>query len=115
MPWAPLLPSAQKTRQQTLVWRWTTSSGTWWWMDAGNVRCVNEHFQHIFHPYDDMATGAVSYCKGVAARAHAPPQSPVQLMNTARQGEQVITLIQKHLAHSPTDSIAILVRARSHL
>jgi len=86
---------------------------------AGIVSWVNQHFPTVFPPYDDIATGAVSYSPGVAAKNTVQSEPSVRLLpaplKAGQQGGQIVSLIQEHRALAPTESIAVLVRSRSHL
>jgi len=88
--------------------------------DAGVVNWVNSSFSKAFPAQDNIARGAVAYSPSVAV--HSETQStPVQFFacveEDGRQSEaaKVIELVQQISVSQPDDSIAILVRNRSHL
>lgn len=79
------------------------------------VDWFNQHFRASFPHQADAAVGAVPYC-------HAEPSQGSQGMvtldgfaNNRAEAEAIVTQIQALLASEPDSSIAILVRARSHL
>ena len=86
---------------------------------AGIVNWVNAHFPHVFPTYDDVATGAVSYSPGIAADKTETTSDPVRLfsgtLKASQQGQHVVTIIKERRAADPDETIAILVRARTHL
>lgn len=86
----------------------------------GIVNWVNDHFQHVFPSFDDIATGAVSYSQSLANRAADMHESPVTLnafveSEREEQAEAIVELIQARKKSDPTGTIAILVRSRTHL
>jgi len=88
--------------------------------DSGIVNWVNQAFSEAFPAQDNIARGAVSYSPSVAFH-EGVEQKPVQFFGCIEQqtrnieAAQVTQLIQQTLVSHPDDSIAILVRNRSHL
>jgi len=85
------------------------------------VEWVNDHFHRIFPLKDDITTSSVSYshCKALP-REHHDDESRVELIShhansTDWQGRKMVNVIQDHQQKYPNDTIAILVRSRSHL
>ncbi len=84
------------------------------------VNWVNESFQKVLPTFEDIATGAVAYTASVANQTNTAHDSVVTLhpfthMDHAAQANEIIQLIQKNKQKNPTESIAILVRSRTHL
>lgn len=78
----------------------------------------NRHYQHIFPTYNEIASGAVSFSPSVSL--HTPlldvDSIIIQAANTDQaQNINIIENIQYLLKTYPKESIAILVRSRSHL
>lgn len=81
---------------------------------GGLIEWFNQTFQQVFPAYDDLASGKVSYCK-----AHAvlePSAQPAVIIHphfqdTQRQADTIVDIINKN----PSQNVAILVQARSHL
>lgn len=86
----------------------------------GIVNWVNRTFVQAFPPHDDIARGAVKYTDS-SAYSDLPDNSAVQFYacceDPQRQSEaqRVVELVQQARLDAPGDSIAILVRNRSHL
>jgi ATP-dependent exoDNAse (exonuclease V) beta subunit len=86
------------------------------------VTWVNDVFPQVLAPEDDVASGAVSYAQaslwkadvvGAQVHVHALVGEP---MHTRRaEAERVVAQVQAVRAEQPAASIAVLVRARSHL
>jgi len=85
------------------------------------VDWLNSHFNRVLPPYDDIANSAVSYTPSVSSgKAVKPEETGVHLQvfsraNPQAQTQGMIRLIQEALQNNPQDTIAILVRSRSHL
>ena len=84
---------------------------------AGVVEWVNRVFRSVLPAYDDIGAGAVSYSPSVpfhgegdgdAVRVH-----PQRGLDTVAEAEQVAAIAENAVAGS--QSVALLVRARSHL
>ncbi|MCV6615306.1 MAG: UvrD-helicase domain-containing protein, partial [Cellvibrionaceae bacterium] len=89
---------------------------------AGVVNWVNQVFEHAFPARNDIGRGAVSYAHSVAFKAEL--QGPAcQLKIFAQdpdfpnqqQAQVLAEQVAKLRAELPDDSVAILVRNRSHL
>jgi len=85
------------------------------------VEWNNTHFGKLFPPFNDMATGAVSYSPSVSqqcdARESADDISILGLVNASKdtEAQHIIDLIHQTRLNHPSDKIAILVRSRPHL
>lgn len=83
------------------------------------VEWVNTRFQRVLPPYEDIATGAVSYSTCMANPqddfAHSAVELHPCLNDDSLQGDAIVHLIQQSKTARPHDSIAILVRSRTHL
>jgi ATP-dependent helicase/nuclease subunit A len=81
------------------------------------VEWVNNSFQKILPPFEDISTGAVSYNKSKANDAKHQSDSAVNIHCHAphQQAQEIVTLIQQRRRDNPQGKIAILVRARPHL
>lgn len=79
----------------------------------------NEHFTALFPKVNDIATGAVSFSQSIAVqKAHEESYVTIHAAShtdPAQQTHSIITTIQNTLASHPEESIALLVRSRSHL
>lgn len=89
---------------------------------ADIVNWINEHFQIVMPPYEDITSGAVSYSKSIANKADSASQNEsVQLhpfINAhpyQAQANKTIELIHQAKQENPEGTIAILVRTRTHL
>lgn len=85
----------------------------------GIVNWVNEHFPKIFPAYEDIATGAVTYSPSIAT-VDTLDTSAVTLHTYINPGEttaaaRIVELIQQLKQEKPDETIAILVRSRTHL
>lgn len=85
------------------------------------VEWNNAHFQAIFPAFNNMATGAVSYSPSVSENTRfANLVSTVTIRGFVnakddKETKEIIELIIKTKKDNPDESIAILVRSRSHL
>lgn len=82
--------------------------------EAPIVNWVNQHFPLIFPQKDDISSAAVTYSKSYSAKDNNI-FSDVQLIPETKQGQKIIELIQMRRENNPNETIAILVRSRSHL
>ena len=85
---------------------------------AGIVDWVNQSFAEVFPANEDVTVGAVSYSESVAFHdfdGDAVQVHPALEQDTAAEAIQVIELIRQAQAKNPQGTIAVLVRARSHL
>lgn len=76
------------------------------------VDWVNKTFSKAFPEKADANTAAVCFSSAEATQSNP---AKVSLFNSANTGKTVVDCIQSTLAKNPTQSIAILVRAKSHL
>ncbi len=85
---------------------------------AGIVDWVNQSFAEVFPETEDVTVGAVCYSESVAFHGfdgEAVQVHPSLEQDTAGEARQVLELIRQAQAKTPQGSIAVLVRARSHL
>ncbi len=85
---------------------------------AGVVDWVNQTFIDVFPASEDATVGAVAYSQAVAFHGHdgdAVQIHPWLAQDTVGEADQVIGLIQRAQRENPQGSVAVLVRARSHL
>ena len=87
--------------------------------DTKIVEWVNTTFTKCFPSASDLSRGAVGYVRSRASVASLP-QAGVEVhpfwdVDDNVEAQHVVELVQQTLKHSPTDKIAILVRARSSL
>jgi ATP-dependent exoDNAse (exonuclease V) beta subunit len=84
----------------------------------------NEHFQKIFPPFDDIASGAVSYSHCLSNKMDVglrKNESAIVKIEGAinatdeMQATSIIDLVKSIKEQRPHEKIAILVRSRSHL
>jgi len=88
--------------------------------DAGIVNWVNDSFARAFPAQDNIARGAVTYSRSVAIQAENQAQAVQFFGCIDEQGrdceaQKVVELVGQISLDYPADSIAILVRNRSHL
>lgn len=85
----------------------------------GIVNWVNQTFQQIMPAFENSAVGAVAYTPSFAVHAEQTDRAvtlhPMFENNRGQEAQQVINVIQQTRNMHPDDSIAILVRNRSHL
>lgn len=97
------------------------------------IEWINDTFTHVFAPADDMMYGAVTYAPSVANKGRSPqaqvtvhpiisgdrdPETGDQAPKTLadeREAVTIVELIRNARAENPDGTVAILVRARSHL
>jgi ATP-dependent helicase/nuclease subunit A len=84
---------------------------------AAVISWINQVFTQSFPKADDMTLGAISYMPAQAANAHPTAGAAIKCLAVAADSEalQIIKIIKDHRLQNPTCSIAILVRAKSHL
>ena len=85
---------------------------------AGIVDWVNQSFAELFPATEDVSVGGVCYADSVAFHGHdgeAVQIHPALAQDTVAEAGQVVELIRQARANNPQASIAVLVRARSHL
>ncbi len=85
----------------------------------GIVNWVNQTFQQIMPAFENSAVGAVAYTPSFAVHTEhtgrAVTLHPLFEKNRVQEAQQVVAVIQQVRSENPDDSIAILVRNRSHL
>lgn len=84
------------------------------------VNWVNDSFTKVFPPFEDIASGAVSYSASTASQVDSKNSEAVFLhpfLNADDNSESnaIIELIKKTKQENPGEKIAILVRSRPHL
>jgi ATP-dependent helicase/nuclease subunit A len=81
------------------------------------VTWINNLFSSSFPKQDDMTFGSISYMPAQAAITEVNQAPVLQCLAVAQQNEiaNIIAIIQQHKISDPTKTIAILVRAKSHL
>ncbi|MDX1252653.1 MAG: UvrD-helicase domain-containing protein [Gammaproteobacteria bacterium] len=86
---------------------------------AGIVEWVNESFARVLPAVEDIAGGAVPYSKSVASQAaegHCAVQvHPFLVLDSNGEAQRVAELVHQTRQSQPGGTVAILVRARSHL
>lgn len=85
----------------------------------GIVRWVNAAFARVLPDEEDLASGAVPYVECVAYDPALPGQAVVMHALTdadrAAEARRVVALVEAVRAERPAETIAILVRSRTHL
>lgn len=82
------------------------------------VDWINHHFKRVLPSFEDVVTGAVSYSPCVAKESEETggvTLYPFSEEDSSEQTNAIINLIQKKREENPCETIAILVRARTHL
>lgn len=84
------------------------------------VEWNNQHFKAIFPAHSDIGTGAVHYSESIAHATESSPPSHIEVKgilegDSPATALHVIRTIKQTLVQHPDESIAILVRSRSHL
>ena len=82
------------------------------------VQWVNQTFTQVFPANENVAMGAVSYSMATAVKSDKTASvvfHPLLADATQLQADTIVTLVQDALAQDDSSSIAILVRARTHL
>lgn len=86
------------------------------------VEWNNSHFHHIFPPFNDMATGAVSYSPSVSHQTDTSHTTDKAIsvrgfvdVTPDVEASSIIDVINETRVKHPGDKIAILVRSRPHL
>jgi len=85
---------------------------------AGIVDWVNQSFAEVFPETEDVTVGAVAYSESVAFHGHDGEAVQVHAaleQDTAAEASQVVELVRQAREKNPQGTIAVLVRARSHL
>ena len=85
----------------------------------GIVNWVNNTFNEIMPDYEDVAVGAVAYSTSIAVRKDVDGPAvtihPTFEKDRTAEAEEVVEVIVQSRQRHPQDSIAVLVRNRSHL
>ncbi len=85
----------------------------------GLVTWVNESFKSIFPEQDDVITGAVSFSEAIGFDKNASGDNvrvyPLYGRALKKEAQHVSGIIQEIKNKNPEDTIALLVRSRSHL
>ncbi len=85
----------------------------------GVVDWVNATFSAVFPRVSDIAQGAVSLTEAVAIKAPLPGNAcqihPFLGQNDSAEAEKVVELVEQARAEDEMQTIAILVRSRTHL
>jgi len=81
------------------------------------INWINEVFTSSFPKVDDMTLGAISYMAAQAANNDIAAASAIHCLSVTHDAEalHIIEIIKKSRLENPNCSIAILVRAKSHL
>ncbi len=85
---------------------------------AGIVEWVNQSFAQLFPQQEDVTVGAVSYSDSVAFHGHdgdAVTIHPALSHDSEGEALKIVQLAQQALQQNPHGTVAVLVRARSHL
>jgi len=84
------------------------------------IQAINDHFSKIFPKESDVGTGAVHYMPAVAQKeADSLAKNPMAIHfvqdDMRSEAEKVAQLVKEYYEKHPQLTIAILVRARTHL
>ncbi|MGD9590970.1 MAG: UvrD-helicase domain-containing protein [Candidatus Berkiella sp.] len=81
------------------------------------VNWINDSFVSIFPPVDEKSLGGVKYEQALAQRPIFDENAVTfhALFDESTQSDLVVSLISKQISQHPDESIAVLVRAKSHL
>lgn len=84
---------------------------------VGVVEWINSVFAKSFPTIDNMVLGSISYMSAHAKNNQQPYADPVDCINISKENSaaKIIEIIKYHQTNYPEQSIAILVRAKSHL
>lgn len=86
---------------------------------SGIVNWVNNTFSQVMPDFEDVAAGAVAYAPSIAVRPDVG--GPAVTIHSAfendraAEAQKVVDVIVQSRQQNPADSIAVLVRNRSHL
>lgn len=91
--------------------------------DPAIITWINDCFSQILPKEDNINQGAITFAPATAPATVSQPQSSEKAIgmywmnkeDSLQEANQVISLIQAIRQKNPQDSIAILVRARTHL
>ncbi|MBV1880475.1 MAG: UvrD-helicase domain-containing protein [Pseudomonadales bacterium] len=82
------------------------------------VGWVNAIFQNAFPTNENLSTGAVTYSPSIAARSEEAIEEAVHYdvtLDSGLQVEQLVAYVEKQRLAAPDESIALLVRAKTHV
>lgn len=87
--------------------------------DPKIITWINQNFSQLFTATPDISSGSVPYHSSTAMRT-VDASADIQLHtiveeNGGQQAHAILNILNKALQENPQDSIAILVRRRSHL
>lgn len=84
---------------------------------AGVIEWINNVFTNSFPTMDNMVLGSISYMSAHAKDIQQPYVDAVNCINvsTEHSSAKIIEILKHHQTNYPDQSIAILVRAKSHL
>jgi len=86
---------------------------------AGIIDWVNQSFSHVMPEKSNMENGAVSYAPSIAWHDYLEREAchiyPAFDQDEQQEAEQILAIIQECRLQHPDNSIAILVRGRTHL
>ncbi|MDX1454397.1 MAG: UvrD-helicase domain-containing protein [Gammaproteobacteria bacterium] len=86
---------------------------------AGIVDWVNRAFAEIFPAEEDMASGAIRYAESQPVHPSLPGEAvswhPLHVNDPRAEAAQVVTAVQDFEADAAAETLAILVRSRTHL
>jgi ATP-dependent helicase/nuclease subunit A len=86
---------------------------------AGIVDWVNEAFRQAFPSREESGRGAVAYSEARAVRARtdgpAVTVHPKDSRDDTAEAKEVVDLVQEALSESGDETVALLVRSRTHL
>ena len=80
------------------------------------IEWINQTFTQVFDGCEDPTTGAVAYSDATAVTSH--PQARVSVhpfANWRQEAQRVVDIVRQCRKSRPSESIAILVRSRTHL
>lgn len=81
------------------------------------VNWVNTQFKTLFPQQDDIESGAISYHPSVSNKAGGDDSAvySFEYANKEEEAEAIAAIVTRELEDDPSQTIAVLVRSRSHL
>jgi ATP-dependent helicase/nuclease subunit A len=84
------------------------------------VNWVNATFPRVMPPEDSIGSGAIKFIPAIALQNDSKKSSQINLhafseKNYAGEAQRIVEIIKNCQTENPADTIAILVRSRSHL
>jgi ATP-dependent helicase/nuclease subunit A len=76
---------------------------------------INETFPAIFPEHEDLTQSKIKFTSSLASRPPLDTGVLLEMEGDMAMATRVLQIIQAHQTHTPEDSLAILVRSRSHL